>query len=371
VLEGTRTPLVAGDRLGFTGAATFAVTGADGTLVASTRVDFTALGSGATVADALGAINAGLGGAATASFAGGKLTITAAGATNGVVVAQDAAAPSNRAGAGFSQFFGLNDLVRSDGAMLTPAGLQGSDPHGFAPGQATEFALRDTSGRMVASYSLKITASTGPGFDALVADLNASPIAAYGSFALDGMGRLGFSPKPSAAGSTLSTLSDTTDRGGTGVGLAAITGLGGRDALATGEVRREIATSPDRLPLARLQNVAVGQKALGPSDRRGAATLVDALAGAVDLGDAGSMTMTRFAAVVLGDAGSAAARATDRADQMSARRDDAINRRDTVSGVNIDEELGQMVVLQNSYAAAARVMTTASEMYDTLLGMIR
>ncbi len=74
---------------------------------------------------------------------------------------------------------------------------------------------------------------------------------------------------------------------------------------------------------------------------------------------------------MLGDAGSAAARAADRADQMTARRDDAINRRDTVSGVNIDEELGQMVVLQNSYAAAARVMTTASAMYDTLLEMIR
>ncbi|MEG8027493.1 flagellar basal body rod C-terminal domain-containing protein [Sphingomonas aerolata] len=128
---------------------------------------------------------------------------------------------------------------------------------------------------------------------------------------------------------------------------------------------------PTRLPLARLQPVAVGTKALGPSDRRGATALVDALASAVDLGDAGTMTIARFSAVVLGDAGSAASRATDRADQMGARRDDAINRRDSVSGVNIDEELGQMVVLQNSYAAAARVMTTASEMYDTLLGMIR
>ena len=30
-----------------------------------------------------------------------------------------------------------------------------------------------------------------------------------------------------------------------------------------------------------------------------------------------------------------------------------------------------MVVLQNSYSAAARVMTTASQMYDTLINMIR
>ena len=55
----------------------------------------------------------------------------------------------------------------------------------------------------------------------------------------------------------------------------------------------------------------------------------------------------------------------------AARRDDAVNRRDSFSGVNLDEELSQMVVLQNSYSAAARVMTTATKMYDTLLDMVR
>ena len=48
-----------------------------------------------------------------------------------------------------------------------------------------------------------------------------------------------------------------------------------------------------------------------------------------------------------------------------------MNRRDSFSGVNLDEELSQMVVLQNSYSAAARVMTTANQMYDTLLDMVR
>ncbi|WP_416366522.1 flagellar basal body rod C-terminal domain-containing protein [Sphingomonas aurantiaca] len=33
--------------------------------------------------------------------------------------------------------------------------------------------------------------------------------------------------------------------------------------------------------------------------------------------------------------------------------------------------LAQMVVLQNSYSAAARVISTASQMYDTLISMIR
>ena len=40
------------------------------------------------------------------------------------------------------------------------------------------------------------------------------------------------------------------------------------------------------------------------------------------------------------------------------------------SGVNVDEELAQMVVLQNSYSAAARVLTTVSSMYVALLNMV-
>ncbi|MEG8053022.1 flagellar basal body rod C-terminal domain-containing protein [Sphingomonas aerolata] len=369
-LTGRATALTGGDRLGFTGAALIAVTRSDGTMVAGTTLDFDALGAAATVDDAIAAINTGLGGAATASFANGTLTIAATGAGTGVAVAQDTARPSARAGIGLSHYFGLNDIVRSDTSMLVPSGFTTADPHRFAAGEAVDFALRDSSGRLVARYAL--TGATGPTYGDLIDELNASPLGGYGQFALDDAGRLRFSATRAESGAMLSVLSDTTDRGGTGRGFAAITGLGAAGAgLDSAGVRRDVLADPTRLPLARLQPVAVGTKALGPSDRRGATALVDALASAVDLGDAGTMTIARFSAVVLGDAGSAASRATDRADQMGARRDDAINRRDSVSGVNIDEELGQMVVLQNSYAAAARVMTTASEMYDTLLGMIR
>ena len=73
----------------------------------------------------------------------------------------------------------------------------------------------------------------------------------------------------------------------------------------------------------------------------------------------------------MGRTGTQAAQARDQLVDASARRDDAVNRRDSFSGVNLDEELSQMVVLQNSYAAAARVMTTATQMFDTLLDMVR
>ena len=37
------------------------------------------------------------------------------------------------------------------------------------------------------------------------------------------------------------------------------------------------------------------------------------------------------------------------------------------SGVNVDDELGRMIQLQNSYSASARVMTTVTQMFDELL----
>ena len=40
---------------------------------------------------------------------------------------------------------------------------------------------------------------------------------------------------------------------------------------------------------------------------------------------------------------------------------------DATSGVNIDEEMAQLLALQNAYSANARVMSSIKQMYDTLL----
>ncbi len=61
-LEGAQTGFSAGDRLGFSGRAVFAALQPDGVLAASFTLDFASLGPGATVQDAVDAINTGLGG---------------------------------------------------------------------------------------------------------------------------------------------------------------------------------------------------------------------------------------------------------------------------------------------------------------------
>lgn len=369
-LDGRQTGLLGSDRLGFTGSAVFAVTGANGSLVARATVDFAALGPSATIDDAVAAINAGLGGAATASFSGGKLSITATASTNGVVVAQGAPTPSSRAGIGFSHFFGLNDVITGPRGTLVPMGFAASDPHGFAGGETAEFALRDPAGRTLARQTLTVAA--GGSFGDIVTALNAGPLSGFGSFALDSRGRLEFTPDPAIPTASVAITSDSTNRFGTGRSLTELLQVpGASSALAASEVRPDVLASAQRLPLARLNvNAAIGQVAIGAGDNRGATAFVDQLAKSVDLGRGRVQSVERYATLVLGRAGMDAAQAEDELNDATARRDDAVNRRDNFSGVNIDEELSQLVILQNSYSASARVMSTASQMYDTLIAMV-
>ena len=181
-----------------------------------------------------------------------------------------------------------------------------------------------------------------------------------------------FSPNGTITGASIAVGADSTDRLGTGRSFTSLRGLTSElSGLTSAEVRPDIAASAGKLPLAQLNLAAgIGQVAIGAGDNRGSTTFVNRLSTPVDLGKDGNVTVERFSALVLGHAGTEASRAQNALEDANARRGDALNRRDNFAGVNIDEELSQMVVLQNSYSAAARVMSTASEMYDTLLAMV-
>jgi flagellar hook-associated protein 1 FlgK len=90
---------------------------------------------------------------------------------------------------------------------------------------------------------------------------------------------------------------------------------------------------------------------------------------AVGLGDA--MTLSAFAGTVI--AAQSIARAT-LGDDLEARRALNLqleNRFSSDSGVNIDQELALMIQIQNSYAAAAKVLQSVQSMFDDLIGTVR
>ncbi|MBI3788888.1 MAG: flagellar hook-associated protein FlgK, partial [Ignavibacteriales bacterium] len=47
------------------------------------------------------------------------------------------------------------------------------------------------------------------------------------------------------------------------------------------------------------------------------------------------------------------------------------NQRSAVSGVSIDEEMTNLIKFQRSFDAAARIVTTANEMFQTILDLVR
>lgn len=370
-LTGRSTGLIASDRLGFTGSTTFAVVTGTGKLAARTTIDFTALGPAATVQDGLDAINAGLGGAATASLVDGKLVIAATAAANGVAIGQAPPTPASRAGMGFSQFFGLNDLVRSDSGTMAPIGLAATDPHGFGPGESAGLELRDAGGKLIANYAL--TGRAGGTVGDLVTELNASPLAAGGGqFSLDPRGRIRFAPGIAMAGASIATVADSTSRFGTGVSFSQWSGLAPDDpALAGAMIDPDIAARPGTMPLAQLDTAAaIGADAIAAGDVRGATGFVDWLSAAIDLGRDGVFTVADLSTRMIGDIGTDAARALAASQEATGLFTDAVARRDNFAGVNVEEETALMIVFQNSYSAAARIVSVTSQMYDTLINMV-
>ena len=367
---------------GFSGQTTIAITNAAG--VIQTRADIvfsgatmTVNGVAATPGTFLATLNAQLGGAGTASFVDGRLSIAATG-TNGVAIADDAAAPSSKAGRGFSHYFGLNDLISSDRAALYDTGLTAASAHGFTAGDTLTFRFTGESGSRL--RDLEVAVPAGGTVGDLINALNdsATGVGRYGAFSLAADGTLSFTGYGSPA-PTLSVLEDRTTQVPSGVSVTELFGIGGgvRASRADGfSLRTDIRQSPARLALAQLNlAAAVGTSALSSGDGRGALLLADAGERAANFqaaGDSagGSISVSRYASELAGEIGGKAASARNRAETAEALYSEASARRTAHEGVNLDEELVLMTTYQQAFNASARLIQAAKDMYDTLLGMV-
>ncbi|MFN5512428.1 MAG: flagellar hook-associated protein FlgK [Burkholderiales bacterium] len=91
------------------------------------------------------------------------------------------------------------------------------------------------------------------------------------------------------------------------------------------------------------------------------------------LGDAalvdGSKVIDRYAELV-GEVGTRSQSAQSAADMSARLADEAERARSEVSGVNLDEEAARLLQFQQAYQASAKVISTASDMFKTLLAAI-
>ncbi|MEN3346802.1 MAG: flagellar hook-associated protein 1 [Bradyrhizobium sp.] len=78
-------------------------------------------------------------------------------------------------------------------------------------------------------------------------------------------------------------------------------------------------------------------------------------------------TLLNFAKQFISQQGEAATAAKQLADGQDVVLNTLQSKMDSVSGVNMDEEMAHLLALQNAYSANARVMSSIKQMYDTLL----
>ena len=185
---------------GFAGQTTVAITDSAGVVSKTVAIDFSSgtgtmsVNGGAptafTAATFLTSLNTALGASGSATFSGGALSISATG-TNGVAIDEGT---SQKAGQGFSQFFGLNDLVTATGLSTYDTGLAAGDANGFTPGDTITLQLSTPAGNPLRTVTVAVPPAGSPTVGDLITALNSSStgVGLYGVFSLDAQGGLTF-----------------------------------------------------------------------------------------------------------------------------------------------------------------------------------
>ena len=372
---------------GFSGTTNVAITNASGGLVQQVAIDFTnhtmSVNGGAatsfTSASFVSDLNTALGGTGTATYTNGALSISAATAGNGVAIADSATAPSKSSnGQGFSQYFGLNNLIQSNGVTNYQTGLTASDPSGFPAGQSLTLRVSDASGSQITDVTVTTPGGT---VQNLIDALNAPQggVGIYGSFSLDSSGALTYTPNtPGGAGVTVVTDSTTSSNGGASVsqlfGIGASTRATRTNSFS---IRSDIKANPSNLALAslNLSAAAAGNPVLAAGDGSGGLKLAAAANTTLNFGAAGDMaamttTIGNYASLFAGQLGNDAAAADTASTNAQAVQAEADTRLQSIEGVNLDQELIDLTTYQQAYSASARLITATKDMFTVLMNMV-
>jgi flagellar hook-associated protein 1 FlgK len=266
--------------------------------------------------------------------------------------------------AGFSYFFGLNDFF-TDGLTdnIHETNVVGA---GFTASAAT-LTFRDASGVLGASLAI----NAGDSLADITAAINTNIPGLTAGVVPDGNGfRLRIS---SDAGASFTVTQDVA--GGdtllTDLGMHSAD-VGVANALS---VRGDIAASPERISRGAVQwdpNLGVaGAYFVSVGDD----TVIQQLAetsGAINGFDAaGSVAATTvgfadYAGRIIGEVSAEADLNENRASFQGGLVDSLRLKSDSVRGVNLDEEMGDLILYQQAYAAAARVISVIQDMFDAL-----
>jgi len=371
---------------GFSGTTNVAIVNSSGVVQQQVAINFTAGtmttgGPGGAVtgfdpSTFISSLNAALGGAATVSqTTSGALSIKAT-TGNGVAFADSATGPSSKNGEGFSQYFGMNNLITTTGVTNYQTGLTTSSANGFSAGTVT-LRLSNSAGDPIADVPVSIP--TGGTMSDVLNALNANSggVGLYGQFSLNSSGELSFSPNTPGAVSA-SVVSDNTQWGTSGNSLSALFGIGdvGRAGRINDfSVNTAISANPSLVPFAQLNlSVSATQSALSPGDGSGAQAFANAGASTQSFDAAGglgaqSSSVSQYGANLAGLLGSQTSAANTSVTNAQAVQTEAQSRQQSVEGVNLDQELVNLTTYQQAYSASSRLITATNDMFTALMNM--
>ena len=166
----------------------------------------------------------------------------------------------------------------------------------------------------------------------------------------------------------------------TGTDTAAVVG----DFSASMQVRSDLATNPNRLAHGALSlNTAFGplplpttpNTAVTSGDRAVAQSLANVFGQPISFSSAGNLptvnqTFGGYAGTIFANQGYRTNLLNDQSEQKSDVLTNLNAQIGGVSGVNLDEEMAQLTIVQNAYNAAAQALKTSDQMFDQLLSIM-
>ncbi len=142
------------------------------------------------------------------------------------------------------------------------------------------------------------------------------------------------------------------------------------------EVRSDLKGSPSLLSRGAMQyNSDLGKYFLSEGDNTTALQISAAMTGKIAMGGAGdiaggSYSIAEYGAAIIGVVSTNASHAKDQLDYETTLGQALDKQFTSFSGVNLDEEVSNMINFQQAYSASAKVISTLSQMLDSLINII-
>jgi len=286
----------------------------------------------------------------------------------------DADTQADKTFKGFSNFLGLNDY------FSTKQNLSQWDssfkPANYTTGITAAATIKFADSTSLASGTNTITTITiNPG-DTLTQirdKINADPLLA---------GRISADVIPEGSGHRLRIQHELgeqlliTQDGGTDAMDTLGLDLSATGASQTLAVNQTLVDDSSKISRGELKlNPLTGKYLLAPGENTIASQLAELLSGTAVFQAAGSLSGTNvtfqdYGASIISRSSTAAAAAETNLKLQSDLKDSLELKQSAGAGVNLDEEMAQLLIFQQTYAASAKVISTTSKLFDILNDII-